>query len=76
MKNISIVSDIMRECAKLGLAIDPTPDYPIQLHYSENIFTAMYEPNFASVISAEGDTAEEALNALRIKLSQNSSKPS
>lgn len=73
---MSTVSDIMRTCATLGLSIDPEPDYPIQLHYFENTFTAMYEPNFASVISAEGDTAEEALDALRIKLLQNSSKPS
>ena len=65
----SIVHDYMKYCAELGLKIDPEPDYPIQLHFSEGKFVACYEPNYESVIDgAESDTPEAALESLVLRL--------
>lgn len=62
------VSELMKSCAELGLKIDAVPDYPIQLSYMDGVFSASYEPNFASVITEVGNTAEEALEKLHKKL--------
>ena len=64
-KYTTIASELMKSCADLGLKIDKVPDYPIQLTYMDGIFCATYEPNYKSVISEEGATAEEALEKLR-----------
>jgi len=56
-----MIDKLMKDCAELGLKIDPNPDYPLQLNYFNGKFLAQYEPNYDSVISAEGNSAEEAL---------------
>ena len=58
------VTSLMKKCEKLGLKLEPKPDYPIQLFYSEGVFNAMYEPNYSGIIACEGNTAEKALESL------------
>jgi hypothetical protein len=59
-----MIDQLMKQCAELGLEIDPKPDYPLQLFFSQGEFCAAYEPNMDSLIEGIGKTAEEALNKL------------
>lgn len=65
-----MIEQLMKECAALGLKIDPIPDYPLQLFYSEGEFCAAYEPNMASLIQGVAPTAEQALQILITKMTE------
>lgn len=58
------VDKLMRELYELG----PDKEYPIQLCCKDGGFAALYEPAMASCLSAEGDTAEEALQNLKAQM--------
>ena len=54
------VDKLMKEVFDLGVQVEK-PDYPVQLFYSDGGFSAMFEPNYDTVLNGEGKTAEEAL---------------
>jgi len=54
------IDKLMKEIFDLGKEAEE-PDYPVQLLYKDGEFSAMFEPNYDTVLEGDGKTAEEAL---------------